>query len=66
MMDVPFLEEAKNTMLPNSLKVVKASLVEIPLTLGSDSQMLQAENVESPNSCAIVTIGLDEVPSTLG
>jgi hypothetical protein len=66
MIDAPFPKEVKDTTLPNSRMVVKTGLVEIPLTLGFDSQMLQAKNVESPNSCVVVAIGLDEVPLTLG
>jgi hypothetical protein len=44
---VPFPEEVEDRESPNSHTVVEASLDEISLTLGFDSQMPQVEDVES-------------------
>jgi hypothetical protein len=44
---VPFPKEVEDRESPNSHVVVEASLDEISLTLGSNSQMPQVEDVES-------------------
>jgi hypothetical protein len=55
-------EEDKES--PNSHTIIEVGLIEKPLTLGFDSQMLWAKDVELPNSFEIVAVNLDEIPST--
>ncbi len=60
-----FLKEVENRESPNSRAIVEASLDEIPLTSGFNSQMPQSKDVESPNSHVVFEVNLNEIPLTL-